>query len=221
MEANLSEGQLAGGRVVVENLRVAPPLNRRFQLTPRFVVAEVFVQKIAKKFVRQRAVGFRLQRLLHLPQQRHVRQRRVAKNLLARLNIAAREFLAFRSDDRVAFFNPQQAEKHGGVHGRKQRVDFQAQVVGKPVEVHAPALVGNNFQQARHAAGARVRKHNLPVLHRWSRSKGGLHKVMPQAWVCEHAIDGIHQLEKTRCFAVARLRHLHFEIGMNVRRVFP
>src|SRR5258708_23495127 len=123
MNSSLSERQLAGGRVVVKNLRVAPPLNRRFELTPRFVFAEVLVQKIAKKFVRQRAVGFRLQRLLHLPQQGHVIQRRLAENLLPGLNITTRKFLALRSDDRVAFFTPQQAKQHGDIHDRQELLD--------------------------------------------------------------------------------------------------
>src|SRR5216683_4501600 len=64
MDSSLGEGQLAGGRVIVENLRVTSPLNRCFQLAPRFVFAEVLVQEIAKKFIRQRAGGFRFQGLL-------------------------------------------------------------------------------------------------------------------------------------------------------------
>jgi len=41
---NLGEGQLAGGGIVVKEFRVAAPLNSGFQLTTRFVVAEVLVQ---------------------------------------------------------------------------------------------------------------------------------------------------------------------------------
>src|SRR5579859_1532362 len=92
--SSLGERQLAGSRVVVENLRVTSPLDRGFQLTPRFIFAEVLVQQIPKEFVGQRSVRLCLQRLLHLPQQRHVRQRRPAENLFSRLNIPVRKLLA-------------------------------------------------------------------------------------------------------------------------------
>ena len=46
-----------------------------------------------------------------------------------------------------------------GVDGGKESVDFQAQLVGKFVEIGATIVIDKNFQQARHAARASVRKH--------------------------------------------------------------
>src|SRR5579864_7085147 len=57
-ERRLGESQLAGGGVVIENFGVASPLNRGFELAPRLVVAEMFVDQIVEKFVGKRAIGF-------------------------------------------------------------------------------------------------------------------------------------------------------------------
>jgi hypothetical protein len=56
--SSLGESQLARGGVVIENLRVAAPLNGSFQLAARFVLAEMFVEEVAEKFVGERAVRF-------------------------------------------------------------------------------------------------------------------------------------------------------------------
>ena len=42
--SSLGECQLSRGGVVIENLRVAPPLNGSLQLAARFVLAEMFVE---------------------------------------------------------------------------------------------------------------------------------------------------------------------------------
>ena len=112
----------------------------------RFVFAEMFVDQIMEKFVGQRAIGFCLERLLHLAEQRNVGERRLAKHRFARLDVGFRESLAFGRDDGVAFFKAHEAEEHGGIDGRKQSVDFQAQFVGEVMEIDAAALVGTRFR---------------------------------------------------------------------------
>src|SRR5580693_1715370 len=49
--SSLGERQLAGGGVIVENLRVASPLDSGFELALRFVLAEMLVDQIMEKFV--------------------------------------------------------------------------------------------------------------------------------------------------------------------------
>ena len=44
VRSSLGERQLARGRVVIKNLRVASPLDGGFQLAARFILAEVFVE---------------------------------------------------------------------------------------------------------------------------------------------------------------------------------
>src|SRR5271156_3454019 len=65
-ESGLGECQLARGGIVVKDLRVAAPLNRSFELAAGFVLAVMLVEEIAEKFIRERAIGFGFQRLLHL-----------------------------------------------------------------------------------------------------------------------------------------------------------
>src|SRR5271166_3465171 len=66
-ESGLGKRQFAAGRIVIEKLGVTSPLDRGFQLPPRFVLAKVLVQQVLEKFRRQRAVCLGLQRLFHLP----------------------------------------------------------------------------------------------------------------------------------------------------------
>src|SRR5208337_1142639 len=60
--SDLGERQFAAGCVVIEKLGIASPLDRCFQLPPRFILAEVFIKQVLEKFRRQRAVRFGLQR---------------------------------------------------------------------------------------------------------------------------------------------------------------
>src|SRR5271163_2480214 len=92
--SSLGEGQLARRGVVIENLRVASPLNGGFQLAARFVLAEMFIEEVAKKFVGERAIRFCFQCVLHLRKQRNIRERRFAKDCFARLDVRLRERLA-------------------------------------------------------------------------------------------------------------------------------
>src|ERR1700730_16740013 len=128
--SGLGKGQLACCRVIVKNLGVASPLDGGLKLAALFVLAEMLVDKIVEKFVGKGAVGFGFQRLLHLAEQRDVGKHRFAKDGLAVLNVGLCKFLAFGSDDRRAFFEAQEAEKNGGVDGRKKGVDFEAQLIG-------------------------------------------------------------------------------------------
>src|SRR5580698_886370 len=66
VRSSLGERQLARSGVVIENLRIAPPLDGGLQLAARFIFAEMFVKEVAEKFVGERAVGFCLERTLHL-----------------------------------------------------------------------------------------------------------------------------------------------------------
>src|SRR5580704_13925657 len=56
VRSSLGERQLARGRVIVKNLRVAPPLDSGFQLAGRFILAEVLVEEIAEELVGESAI---------------------------------------------------------------------------------------------------------------------------------------------------------------------
>ena len=60
-----------------------------------------------------------------------------------------------------AFFDAHEAEKNRGVHGGKQRVHFEAQLIRQVMEIDAPTLIGEDFQQpvdvAAHGGGQESR----------------------------------------------------------------
>src|SRR5271154_2962286 len=142
--------QFSAGRVVIEKFRVASPLDRRLQLPLRFVLAEMLVQQILEKFRGQRPVRLGLQRLLHLPQQRHIGHHRLTKNLFSFLNVRLCECRSFRRNNRVAFFQLHQSQQHCGLHRRQQRIHFQAQPIRQHMQIRMPALlIRQNLQQSR------------------------------------------------------------------------
>jgi len=86
------------------------------------------------------------------------------------------------------------------------------------LRVRAAPLVSENFQQAGHAPGARVRQHD----RFWRRGNSGRVSAWRRGIVLvfglrEHAIDGIDEFDELRCFAVARMRDFHSEVRVNVR----
>jgi len=88
------------------------------------------------------------------------------------------------------------------------------------MQVRAAALVGENFQKAGHAAGARVGKHNRFRRHHGSRGIGARRSgVVLVLRTREDAIDRVHQLDELGAFAVARMRDAHGKVRMNVSGV--
>src|SRR5580704_9790625 len=70
--SSLGERQLPGGRIVVEDFRVTSPLNGGFQLSARFLLAEVFVEEVTEELVGEGAVRFRFKGVIHLAKQRDI-----------------------------------------------------------------------------------------------------------------------------------------------------
>ena len=99
-------------------------------------------------------------------------ERRVAEELLLAQNLGVGKLRAARRDDRVAFFDLEEAQQLRGIHDRQQVVDLEGQVVGQAIDVVAAALVEQQFQQAGHAAGPRVGQH-LVAASGAGRGRGG------------------------------------------------
>jgi hypothetical protein len=83
----------------------------------------------------------------------------VAEELFLAQDLGVGELGAAFGDGRVAFFDFEEAEQLRGIHDGQQVVDLEGQIVGQAVDVVAPALVEQQFEQAGHAAGARVGQH--------------------------------------------------------------
>ena len=218
--SGLGQREFAGGGVVIENFGVAPPLNGGFELAACFVFAEMFVQEVAEEFIAKRAISFGFERLLHLAEQRHIGEGGFAENGFARLNIGLGERLPLGSDDGAAFFDTEEAEENGGVHGGEERVDFQTEFIGEAMKISAAALVSENLQQGSHTAGSRVRQHDGFRANGDSGSDGARRRsFVLVAGLREDAIDGIDEFDEFGGFAIARVRHFHGEIRVNVRGV--
>src|SRR6266478_141650 len=108
--SGLGESQLAGGGVVIENFGVAAPLDGGFELAAGFFLTKMLVEQVAEKFFGQSAVGFGLERLLHLAEQRNIGECGLSKDCFTRLNVRLCERLALRRDDGVAFFDAKHSE---------------------------------------------------------------------------------------------------------------
>src|SRR5690242_12949594 len=215
--SGLGESQLTRGGVVIENLRVAPPLDGGFQLAARFVLAEMLVEQVAEEFLRERAVRLRLEGIVHLGQQWNVRQRCFAKNRFAGLDVRLGEGVPFRSDDRVAFFETQQAEQHGGVHGGEKRIHFEAKFVREFVEIRAAALIHQDLQQTGHPARTRVWKHDGFVTYLLARDRGFRRNRFPfVVRTRQNAINFIDKFDKARGLSVTRVGHVHGKIRVNM-----
>src|SRR5271168_938962 len=219
-ESGLGERQLARCGIVVKYLRVAAPLNRSLELAAGFLFAVMLIEEVAEKFIREGAIGFCLQSLLHLAKEGNVGDGGFAKNGFARLDVRGRKGMPLGRDDGVAFFDAEKTEEDGRVDGGQQRVHFEAQLIGKAMKIDAAALVGKNFEKAGHAAGPRVGQHDYFLPHRAA--------CFGSSWRCgivlvigprKNAVDGIDELDELWRFAVARLGHLDGKIRVDVRRM--
>jgi hypothetical protein len=94
-ESALRKSQFAAGGVVIEEFGVAAPLDGRFELATRFVLAEMFIEQILKKFGWEGATIFGFECLLHLTKERDVGKSSLAKDSLAFLNVGFGKGQAF------------------------------------------------------------------------------------------------------------------------------
>src|SRR6267143_1250427 len=216
--SGLGEGQLAGGGVVIENFGVAAPLDGGFELAAGFFLTKMLVKQVTEKFFGQSAVGFSFERLLHLAVQRNIGESGFAENRFAGLNVRLSKRLALRRDDRVAFFDAKHSEENSSIDSRKECINLETQFIGEAMQVNAASVVGENFQEAGHAAGTGMRQHDglRPRGHSGTKgaSRGGIVLV---SRLRKDAVDRIDQLEEVGTFAVARMRNVNFEVRVDMR----
>jgi hypothetical protein len=212
----LGQRQLAAGGVVVEQFGVTAPLDGGFQLAARLVLAEMFIEQILKEFGGKSAVIFGFESLLHLTKKRDVGKSRFAKDGFAFLNIAFGKGQTFGSDDGVAFFDFEQAEKCCGVDSGKKGVDFEAEFVGEHVQIGAVTLINENFEQTSHAARTSVRKHEVTLLRGQLVIRNLFGSEFGMILASEGAIDKVDEFGEARRFPVARIRQLDGELRVDV-----
>jgi hypothetical protein len=96
--------------VPVEQLRIAAPVDGRFQLPRAFVFAELLVQHVQEKLLRNGMIALVRQRPGDLPQQQYVIQCCFAEQFLLLQNLRLGKRAPFRRDRRVAFLYFQKTE---------------------------------------------------------------------------------------------------------------
>jgi len=124
------------------------------RLAAGFFLTKVLVEQVAEKILRRECGWIGLERLFHLAEQRNIRESGFAKDCFAGLNIRLSKRLALRRDDGFAFFDAKHSEENSSIDSRKECINLETQFVGKTMQINAATVVGENFQEAGHAAGA-------------------------------------------------------------------
>src|SRR6267143_1200324 len=216
--SGLGEGQLAGGGVVIENFGVAAPLDGGFELAAGFFLTKMLVKQVTEKFFGQSAVGFSFERLLHLAVQRNIGESGFAKDCFTRLNVRLSKRLALRRDDRVAFFDAKHSEENSSIDSRKECINLETQFIGEAMQINVASVVGENFQEAGHAAGAGMWQHDGLRPRGRSGTKGTRRGgIVLVSRLRKDAVDRIDQLQEVGTFAVARMRNVNFEVRVDMR----
>src|SRR5204862_536650 len=145
---SVGQHEAAASGVVIKQFRVAAPGDGGLQLPLALFLAELFVEHIEEKVLRDGVVALGVQRPANLAEQQDVVHGGVAEQFLLAQNFRVGKLLAAGGDDRIALLDIQEAEQLGGVHDGQQVVDLKAQIVGQAVNVLAAVLVEQQFQQA-------------------------------------------------------------------------
>src|SRR5580700_11057477 len=94
--------QPAGLGIVIEDLGVASPVQRRLELPLDFIRAEVLVEDVAEKLLTDGVIALGVQGVLDQPQYGNVLQRGFAKHGFLGLNIGLGKAAALRRDLDIA-----------------------------------------------------------------------------------------------------------------------
>ncbi len=211
-------------RIEVEQLRVSTPVDRRLQLPQRLFFAELLVQHIVKELFRHTAVALGLDRAHDLPQQQHIFDRSVTKQLLLPQNLGVRVLRAGRRNLCVAFGHLQKAQQLCGIDDRQQVVDLESQIVRQPVDIVLAVVVQHQLQKTCNAARPRMRQHLVVHLALVANLLAGCRlrqRRRLRIGLRQHLVDVVDQLRERRRLAVARMRNRHSEIRAHMARIAP
>src|ERR1700719_306353 len=87
------------------------------------------------------------------------------------------------------------------------------------MKIGAAALIYKNFEQSRHAAGSRMRKHDRAMRNCRVAVRRGMDMILFVIRTSEHPIDGIYQFDELWSLAIAWVRKIHRKIGVNMSGV--
>src|SRR5580704_12550479 len=87
------------------------------------------------------------------------------------------------------------------------------------MEIDAAFMIGHDFQQAGHAPGTRVRKHQALMLDGAARAWRHVNHVVFRIRAGEDTVDRIDKLDEMWRLAIARLRQINRKIRVNMRGI--
>jgi len=155
----IGQDKAAAAGVEVKELGIAAPGDGCLHLAEALLFAELLVEHVEEEVLGDGVVAFGFEGAANLAQQQDVGQSGGAEEFLLAQNFGVGELGSALGDGGIAFFDGEEAEQLRGIDDGQEVVDLETQVVGEAVDVVAAALVEEQFQQAGHAAGARVGQH--------------------------------------------------------------
>src|SRR5271157_2147922 len=144
----LGENQPVRFAIKVENFSVAAPIHGGIELPPHFILAEVLVENVVEKLLRNGVIRLGMQDAVDLLQDHDVLKRGLAKENLAGEDIGFGEASALGCDLDIAFLQGGEAEQHRGLDDRKQVFGIHDEDFGETMKVFLSAAVLQQFEQA-------------------------------------------------------------------------
>ncbi len=202
----LRQHQPAAIGIVVEDLGVASPMNRRLELLPCLCFSEMFLENVVEEIVGQCTVGFGAQGTLDLSQQRDVGERRFAEEDLPRENVGFGEGSAFGGDVDVALVDANEPEQGGPFDDGEQIVHLHHQLIGKMIEIIVSTAIEEDLEQAGDATWPCVWQHLIAgggtfSQRPWLHIAGGRRGF--DLRLGEHGINIVNQVDEASRFTVA------------------
>src|ERR1700739_4970646 len=109
------QNKAAAGRIEVEQLSVATPVDGGFKLALGFVLAELLVKHVQEEFFRNGVVTFVVEGACDLPEKQNVFGCGLTEDFLLPENFRFSVLPTSRCDDGIALLDPQEAEQNSGV----------------------------------------------------------------------------------------------------------
>lgn len=120
-------------------------MNRCVQLPLALVLAEMFLQDVQEKIIRQGMIGFGAKRMFDLLQQTDVLERRLAEESFSGENVGFGKGPAFRRDLDIAFLKADESQYPGSLDDRQQIIHLHDQISRKAMQIISPATVEQNL----------------------------------------------------------------------------
>src|SRR5580693_2629261 len=111
---------------MIEDLRVASPVHRSFELPLHFVLAEMLVENVVEEFIWNRMIRLRLENAFNTLQNSHMFERGFAKEHLSGENIGFGKSYSFRCNLNIALAERGKTKKCRGLNDGQEVIDIHS-----------------------------------------------------------------------------------------------